>query len=239
MTIKQRLGAFIFKRMPVTRHVFDHVRLELNACWVRLMHRVHPGYIRKRKLLAKKAGILVNIGCGPYGKGAPWINLDLFPIQNVFLRTDCRRKLPLANGSCAGIHVEMFLEHLDPFEELPVFLNEVYRSLQKGGVLRVIVPDAKKFIEAYLSPGWDEMNKISYGGEDWSQHYSSKMDALNHVFLQEYEHYGGWDETRMTQVLGRAGFTTIKRVQFMEGAFPDIIDRPYHQQSGLYFEATK
>ena len=240
MTLKQRLGRVIFKNMPISRHVFDHVRLELNAVTVRLLHKFHPVYLYKLYQLKQKKNLLVNIGCGPYGLDKDWINLDLYPIKNVYLRSDCRKQLPLSPNSCSGIHVEMFLEHLDPDDELPYFLSSCYKALAQHGILRIIVPDAEKFIRAYVCNDWNEVNKISYGLEDWSKIFSSKMEALNHVFLQGYEHYGGWDKDRLTNVLNKSGFTSIRFVEFGIGDFPNgPIDREYHRLNGLYVEAKK
>ena len=226
--------------MPISKHVFNHFRLELNAGIVRLMHSFHPFYFLKLKRLKDKNNLFVNIGCGPYGLEQGWINLDLYPINNVYLRTDCRKKLPFSSDSCLGIHVEMFLEHLDPEDELPFFLSSCYKVLQRNGILRIIVPDAQKFIKAYMSRDCSEMNKISYGLEDWSKIFPTKMDALNHVFLQGYEHYGGWDKERLFYVLSKSGFTTIRFVEYGIGDFPNgPIDREYHKHNGLYVEAKK
>lgn len=239
MTIKQKIGKKLLNNLPFSIHVFNHIRLEVNAIWVRFLHKINPAYILKVKELKKQNNLLVNLGCGPYGKENGWINLDLFPIQHVYIRTDCRKKLILADNSCTGVHIEMFLEHVDPFDELPYLLQECYRVIMPSGVLRIIVPDAEKFIKAYLSDGWDEMNAISYGKEDWSAMYANKMEALNHVFLQGYEHFGGWDFERLHLVLKDAGFVKITRVQFNEGAFKEIIDREFHQANALYVEAIK
>jgi len=240
MTLKQRIGKYFFKHLPVSRHVFDHFRLEVNAIWVRIQHKFNPFYIFRVSKLKKMNNLLVNIGCGPFGKEIGWINLDLFPIKNVFIRTDCRKKLIMADNSCKGIHVEMFLEHLDPMDELPYFLNECFRCLEINGVLRIIVPDGRKFINGYIGEGWEDLNRISYGNEDWSKVYSCKVEALNHVFLQDYEHYGGWDDERLTIVLVRAGFKNIRQVAYNVGDFPVMpIDREFHRKNGLYFEAIK
>ena len=240
MTIKQNIGKTLFRNMPISRHVFDHFRLEFNAVIVRLLHKFHPVYLYKLYQLNRKKNLLVNIGCGPYGLDKGWINLDLYPIKNVYLRSDCRKKLPLSPNSCSGIHVEMFLEHLDPIDELPFFLTSCYHALQQNGILRIIVPDAEKFIRAYVSDDWNDINKISYGMEDWSKIFSSKMEALNHVFLQGYEHYGGWDKDRLFKVLNKSGFTSISFVEFGIGDFPNgPIDRDYHRLNGLYVEAKK
>lgn len=240
MTVKQQIGQLVFRSLPVSRHVFDHVRLELNAVWVRVAHRVHPVYLARLRRLRKQKSLLVNVGCGPFGKAEGWINLDLHQLQHVYIRTDCRRRLPVADGSCRGIHVEMFLEHLDPVDELPFFLADCHRALDTGGVLRVIVPDAELFVKAYLSPGWRAFNQISYGGEDWEKMYAGKMEALNHVFLQGYEHYGGWDFERVDRLLRNAGFGRVQRTGYGQGSFPGgSIDRDFHQQNAIYVEATK
>jgi predicted SAM-dependent methyltransferase len=239
MTIKQKIGKLVFKNLPFSKHVFNHMRLELNAIWVRLMHKINPVYIHKVWKLKKQKNLLINLGCGPYGKEYGWINLDLFPIQHVYIRADCRKELFFSNNSCLGVYIEMFLEHVDPFDELPFLLKECYRVLMPKGVLRIIVPDAEKFINAYVNDGWDEMNSISYGKEDWSLMYSNKMEALNHVFLQGYEHFGGWDFERLKSVLQFAGFVKINLVQFNKGVFKEIIDREFHKENGLYVEAIK
>lgn len=239
VTLKQRIGKYLFQHLPVSRHVFDHFRLEVNATWVRMLHWINPSYIYKVAKLRKMKNILVNVGCGPYGKESGWINLDLFSLKNVLMRSDCRKRMLMSDNSCKGIHVEMFLEHLDPIDELPFFLKECYRSLQVNGVLRIIVPDAVKFVNAYQNSGWDELNKISYGGEDWSKVYSCKMEALNHVFLQGYEHYGGWDFERIAIELRKAGFVQIQKADYKSGKLPEIIDREFHKTYGLYIEAIK
>lgn len=224
--------------MPISKHVFERFRLEVNAMWVRSLHKISPYYIYKIRKIKNKKNLLVNLGCGPYGKENGWINLDLDPIKNIYLRSDCRKKLFLSDNCCKGIHIEMFLEHVDPVDELPYLLKECYRILMPGGIIRIIVPDAEKFVKAYLN-GWEEMNKISYGMANWSMLFASKMDALNHVFLQGHEHYGGWDMERLKLVLSQAGFYTINRVKFGEGCFPEIIDRDFHKQNGLYVESVK
>lgn len=239
-TLKQSVGNAIFSRLPVSRHVFDHFRLELNAVFVRTLYKLSPQYRARVRQLRGSRDLLVNVGCGPFGQSEGWVNLDLMRAPNVSLKVDCRRELPLADNSCAGIHVEMFLEHLDPVDEVPVFLREIYRCLKPGGVGRFIVPDADLFISAYVAPGWDALNRISYGYENWSRMFPTKMDALNHVFQQGYEHYGGWNLERATFVLSEAGFREIRRCEYGEGAFPGKpIDREFHRQNALYVEVTK
>src|SRR5437879_4770645 len=104
-TLKQRLGAWLAPRLPVNPWVFRTFRSELNAMKVRLLNRIHPGRISSRRKLQQRRDLLVNIGCGPFGKDG-WVNLDLFPAPGVTMRIDARWGLPLADGSAKGIHVE-------------------------------------------------------------------------------------------------------------------------------------
>jgi predicted SAM-dependent methyltransferase len=237
MGLKTRLGRLILPRLPVSRHVFDHVRMELNAFHARVALRIYPSRFIKRSQLKRQKNLLVNIGCGPFGLPG-WINFDLYALKSVTLPVDCRLSIPLGAKSCRGIHVEHYLEHLEPGKELPAFLAECRRCLAPEGVLRIIVPDAAKFVKAYQSPGWDELNTLIYDDECSEHTFRSKMDALNHVFLQNGEHYGGFDEERLQEVLKQSGFSRVQRREWRQGEFPGgCIDRELHRNNSLYFEA--
>ena len=155
---------------------------------------------------------------------------DLFWFEHVTLRTDSRYGLPFADASCRGIHVEHFFEHLNHADERHVFLAECFRCLEENGVLRIVVPDAALFVAAYLSPGWDKFREIAAVSDDPEANFPTKMAALNHVFIQDFEHYGGYDEESLSAVLQQHGFRTISRRSFRTGRFPEgCIDREQHK----------
>jgi predicted SAM-dependent methyltransferase len=146
----------------------------------------------------------------------------------------------MTNNSCRAIHVEHFFEHLNPTDEVPAFLNECYRCMQVGAILRIIVPDLELYIRAYSSQGWELFNQIGCGSDRPQDAFKTKMDALNHVFVQGWEHYGGYDAENLDLVLRQVGFTKVTRVNFREGMFPvECIDREQHRPYSLYFEAQK
>jgi predicted SAM-dependent methyltransferase len=233
------VGHWLIPRLPVNRHVFSHLRLELSALWLRILHCIHPGYRNAIRLLSNKLNVKANIGCGPFGV-AGWINLDLFYHDLVTLRADCRYRIPLADESCKGIHVEHFFEHLCPADERPRFLRECRRCLQSDGILRIIVPDAELYIGAYVSPGWAMLNAISCGGDVPERTFETKMEALNQVFLQGAEHYGGYDADTLLLVLRNAGFRGVALKSWRVGDFPDgPIDRELHRPYSLYVEARR
>ena len=236
-TLKKRIGLWLIPRLPVSRHVFDHCRLELNAAWLRALHRMHPHYRQALKALSERRNVKANIGCGPFGQPG-WVNIDLFYHDRVTLRADCRYRIPLADESCEGIHVEHFFEHLCPTDERTHFLRECQRCLQDNGILRIIVPDAELYLRAYAERGWGNLNELSCGGDVAEKVFRTKMEALNHVFLQDGEHYGGYDAETLSLVLREAGFRDVTRWCWREGDFPDgPIDRELHRSYSLYFEA--
>lgn len=238
-TVKQRVGHFLIPRLPMNRHVFNHLRLELSAFRVRTLHLVHPGYRKTINALSGQHDLKLNIGCGPFGLPG-WINLDLSSHHNVTLRSDCRCRIPLADQSCQGIHVEHFFEHLCPTDERAQFLFECRRCLQYGGVLRIIVPDAQMYVRAYIAPGWEALNAISCGGDIPEKTFRTKMEALNHVFLQDAEHYGGYDVETLGLVLREAKFCDVAQKSWRAGDFPGgCIDRELHRPYSLYFEARR
>jgi predicted SAM-dependent methyltransferase len=238
-TLKQRLGAWLKPRLPINPWVFATFRVELNAIAVRLLGRLHPDWVGRRRALRNRRDVLVNIGCGPFGQDG-WINLDLFPAPGVTMRIDARWGLPLGDGAARGIHVEHYLEHLEPVLERPRFLAECRRCLQPGGILRIVVPDMRKYIEAYLAPGWDVLNQVGCGGDRPQDAFATKIEALNHVFVQDGEHYGGFDAEYLRRTLQNAGFTDVEQVPWRGGRFPDgAIDREQHASYSLYMEARR
>ena len=68
---------------------------------------------------------------------------------------------PEGEEPCSASHVEHGLrcstrearEHIEPREELPRFLGDCHRALEPGGVLRIIVPDAERYLQAYCQGG--------------------------------------------------------------------------------------
>jgi predicted SAM-dependent methyltransferase len=238
-TLKQRMGAWIIPRLPVNPVYFRQTRLELNALWARVALWLYPARLIKQRSLSRERDLLVNVGCGPFGQPG-WVNFDLYGHSGVTLPVDCRWRMPLADGSCRGIHVEHYFEHLEPVRERPRFLSECLRCLQPNGILRIIVPDARLYVEAYLSDSWAGLNAIGCGGALPETAFATKMEALNHVFVQDGEHFGGLDKDYLERTLKDAGFRQVEQAAWRAGAFPGrCIDRDQHRPYSLYMEARK
>ena len=62
---------------------------------------------------------------------------------------DLTKGIPHATGTVDAIYSSHMLEHLEPNDALSV-LRECYRALRPGGTLRIVVPDLKFIVRAYL-----------------------------------------------------------------------------------------
>ena len=65
-------------------------------------------------------------------------------------RHDCRKRLPLPDGSVDHVLCSHFLEHVFP-DEATTILQDFQRVLKPGGTAHIIVPDISVQIDAYLA----------------------------------------------------------------------------------------
>jgi len=195
--------------------------------------------------LSTLKNIYANIGSGDAGLAEGWINLDFGDYPMVTHTFDCKKSLPFANDSAKAIYTEHFFEHLDYFTEVPYFLEHCYRSLQKGGVLRIIVPDAERYLIGYVQEGWDYLKKMRPLDDDLNDtlighQYETKMQLINEVFRQSGEHKFAWDFETMKVSLIKAGFTDIYKMSYNQSNdLRLVIDQAVRQSESLYVEAIK
>lgn len=234
----QRMAMTALSSIP--RHAYHPFLSELRAAIRRVTNatwRVHSRYKNQR-------GFLLNIGCGASGKPG-WVNLDFYNLPGVNCVFDCRRGLPFSDNSVRFIFTEHFFEHIDYTEEVPLFVSECCRVLEPGGLIRFVVPDAEKYLRAYCTDGWRDMIQLRPLNPDRSDvHFGSKfntkMEVVNAVFRQYFEHKFAWDFETMQFVLVRYGFCDIRKMSFGESMKPEFcIDNPDRVPESLYVEAKK
>ncbi len=236
--IKQQVGRWVYQHMPITRFLFDQNRLECNALLRRVTNMASPWQWQKFKALQRQKNLLVNVACGPQVLDE-FVNVDLFRYDPAIYAWDCRKSLPLADESAAGIRAEHFVEHLEPREELPSFLSDCRRTLEPGGVLRIIVPDAEAYLRAYCRD--DDEGYRQLGVPDpYPSDLPTRMDIINHVFHQWHEHRWGYDFETLEHRLKSVGFDRIERKGFQDSIHEKLgNDREEHAPYSLYVEAVK
>jgi predicted SAM-dependent methyltransferase len=231
------IEAFAFKLFPA--HICAILRNELRMLLLRMRGR------RVRRRFRDSRELLVNVGAG--GAGQPgWVNVDVAPDEGINCLYDCRKSLPFSDGSVRGIFCEHFLEHLDYTEEAPAFLQECLRVLEPGGVIRVVVPDVEAYLLAYCQPGWSAFQQLGRVGEKREDSffegnvYETKMELVDQVCRQGYQHKFSYDYSTVEFLLNRFGYAEINRQTFASSRMPELaIDQEWRASESLYVEAVK
>ena len=236
--MRRAIKRVLAKAMP--SHVVEQVTAEIRLAAKR-MFTAHSVW---RKLHLEK-GCRVNIGCGS-NPTPGWINLDVVSHPDVYF-WDCRSGLPFADCAVTAIYSEHFFEHLDLESEARPFLRECMRCLQPGGVLRLVVPDAGAYLQAYSGP-WEvlanmrPLDRTTNGWRDtrlgWV--YQTKMQFMNAIFRQRAEHKYAYDAETLVLVMREAGFMNVVVQQFGVSIDPNMApDSNDRRTESLYVEAVK
>jgi len=157
--------------------------------------------------LRRLRAVKINIGCG----GAVmegWTNLDICPAPGAFY-SDARNGLPFGDGAALHIHCEHFLEHLE-YEAAERFLGECHRVLSAGGTLRVIVPDAEKYLTAYCRNDEEFFGGLRHLGNARVP-LVTRIEIVNQMFRMGDAHRFAWDFETLELVTKRIGFSKALR----------------------------
>jgi predicted SAM-dependent methyltransferase len=108
---------------------------------------------------------LLNLGCG--SRYHPdWVNVNFHSTGPGVMAIDLVGRLPFADREFDAVYHSHLLEHL-PKHKVPFFLQECYRVLKPGGILRVVVPDLEKICRLYL----DCLERAISGDEEAQKRY--------------------------------------------------------------------
>jgi predicted SAM-dependent methyltransferase len=238
----------IFSRLPriLLRTVMPAYLVEQIVFELRMLTRYGDRRATLRKCKHMK-GVRANVGCGTFPTPG-WVNLDVGRTGSDVLFWDCRSGLPFADASLAALYSEHCFEHLDYETEALPFLRECFRCLAVGGVLRIVVPDAGRYLKLYACGGWEALAKqrplIADGAgyrDHWRQKkYTTKMQFINYVFRQDGEHKYAYDEEALTEAVRQAGFSDVKEMAYRVSRDPLMApDSPKRTSDSLYVEGAK
>ncbi len=229
--LKQRFVA----STSLTWAVLMQLQVEVFAWSVALRYRLSPRLRRRLATLRAARDLYLNVGCG--SSVAPgFVNLDVRSSNPEVLPWDARRRLPFADGSVRGILIEHFFEHLDRNDEVPRLLADCRRVLAPGALLRVVVPDAGRFLRAYASSSPEALAEL--GWHPLPPDLPTRMDAICHIFIQSGEHKWAYDFESLSRLLGDFGFVEMQQRGFRESGDPRLaIDLENHRKYSLYVEA--
>ena len=107
-----------------------------------------PDAVATQAIDLRRQQALLNIGCGEHFHPA-WANIDLAPQHPSITAHDVKTRLPFGDHSFDAVYHSHVLEHLSP-ESGQFCIQECYRVLKPGGVLRIVVPDLERIAELYI-----------------------------------------------------------------------------------------
>lgn len=236
VSARRGMRRIVFDLLP--KPLVKAVKFELDMLLVRTLQR------RNAQAYQGRTDLLVNVGAGDVGKDG-WINLDGYSADGITFRWDARRSLPFPDNSVRGIFSEHFFEHIDYRQEAPRFLAEARRVLRTGGVLRIIVPDAERYLRAYVEGDWQSLTTIrpldpQRRDTHFDFKYNTRMELINVVFRQDQEHKFAYDYETLELLLKRNGFQTVVRQQYGQCLDPVVcIDLEERAPESLYVDAVK
>jgi predicted SAM-dependent methyltransferase len=155
-------------------------------------------------------GMKLHLGCGP--RCIPgMVHVDLLDYPHIDHRCPVQRLDFAADGSCEFIYASHVLEHFGRYEFEPV-LDEWFRVLAAGGVLRLAVPDFARCVEIYhrngLADGLSGLLGLICGGQ--------RNDYDFHKMI--------FDEPFLSEALLRAGFREVRRWDWRQTVHRDVDD---------------
>lgn len=187
-----------------------------------------------RPSLARIAGAPVkrlNWGCGGH-TASGWLNVDCKSGPGIDLNCDIRDGLPLSSASidyAVSVHA---LQELT-YPEVVQALKELRRVLKPGGALRLVLPDLRKGMQAYL-----------LGQDDYFQVDPDELRSSGGRFIVHMLWYGH-SHTLFTadfveELLVKAEFEEVVECRYRRTAsrFPEIVELDNRERESLYVEAT-
>lgn len=144
---------------------------------------------------------------------------------------------PFADNSVDNYYTSHTLEHVNIKSLLFVF-NEFYRTLKKGGILRIVVPDFSVGMKWYT-----ENNPLLSNPDAPSVpkfYPPTKLGKLMAWMLTPGAHCCAFDAETLVFYLKQAGFTNAKKFAYNVGnAVFQGKDKLRYQSYSLYIEAQK
>ncbi len=226
MTLMNEIGVdltFFGTHKELPTDSLQSVHAILSEVATELRHR-RPLYIKEQldrlHVTTASRGLKVNVGAGGK-KIKSWINIDSPPGD---LALNLLWGLPLPNASVDFIYFSHVLEHFYYKDQALFVLKEFRRTLSSKGVVRIVVPDIEKCIEAYVSRNhafFENRKKLF----DWAAQCNTRLEhflgyaGANVKPGNFLEHKYGYDYETLEQLLREAGFKNITRSDYMASKY--------------------
>lgn len=195
--------------------------------YIAVKHQLSKRKIQRR--LKQGTSISVEVGAGNKRGNDEWVTIDMNEDCDIFW--DLRRGIPFPDESLKKIYSSHFFEHLS-FKQTQQFLDECKRTLVPGGQFSICVPNAKIYIEAYVTGNSLDTNK--FFGYKPAYNHTTRIDYVNYMAYLDGEHKYMFDEENLLYILGSKGFKNPR----LRGFDPSL-DLQARDYESIYAEAEK
>lgn len=174
----------------------------------------------------------LNVGCGnDLLKG--WLNIGLFSEERIHygatkvedgalvLNFDMTEKLPISENSIKYVYASHFIEHLK-FQDGIKMLERCYKTMKKGGVIRLTFPDMGLWIKNYYENNlefFEKYKSIFLGGDN------SIAITKGEIFMSQVHNWGhkwNYDFESIKHILEKIGFSQVTKNKAFESLIPGI-----------------
>jgi len=204
---------------------------------------VSPGSVlRDGKIMSMDGLLKVNLGsfkdCFYYG----WQNIDIVPLHDFakaqsyhFIEYDVRNGLPMYQDNTVDLMMSShLLEHLTRSDGKKL-LEECYRVMKTGAIIRLAIPDTEIITQKYLDGTISDYRYVNTGVEKCED----DCDAYYNLLLAGHETI--YDAPALINLLEKTGFKNIVNISPFKSR-SDVMRKqtyPTHHNLSVVIEAEK
>lgn len=158
--------------------------------------------------------------------------------KNNIRYANAAKKIPLKDNSVEVIYSSHMIEHLTK-SEAKSFLQQAYRVLNKGGIIRLAVPDLRRKVLEYLEDG--DADRFVYETHMWYPEINSFFQKF-YIFLTSPRHHlWMYDYKSMSKLLKESGFKNIVSLEPKQTTIinPGKLNLEERAWDSFYVEANK
>jgi hypothetical protein len=147
----------------------------------------------------------LNVGAGKNILNG-WLNVDLDPHVGA-ARMDAVRHWPFPDDTFCSSLCEHMIEHV-PKPVAEHILSELWRTLRRGGMVRIVTPDFTTFARLAIDPSFADAAGYLRELEAFAGRKMSRCDAINEIFYGHGHQYI-YTPDELSGLMRKAGFADL------------------------------
>ena len=125
----------------------------------------------------------LNLACGDHFiNSSKWTNCDFAPQSSIVEHADLSKKFPYPSNYFDLVYCSHYIEHIQ-IKRVTFFLDECFRILRNGGLIRLALPDLENIVREYIK---NVLEAIVEENCRIGIIVSREMRSLLNIFIQEW-----------------------------------------------------